>query len=154
MDNRILSRLKGYFRLPDDFEIDYTLVQDRLSQATIYRVNLEGRRYMVRHQPMDRIDRHFSQQVAIQRVAGRRSLAPKVLVVDEDLRLMVTEWVDDQSFVSKIHDPTLKLDTRASRKTQTTQKAPILQSGNGPHPSRSHYLRPPNLPKPSGSPGG
>lgn len=92
-------------RLEIDDEPELTSITSGRSGAGTWLIEADDRRFVLRVQPKERFEGHWTQLVTLQRHAGEHGLAPKILAVDEGERATLSEYVRDVSFRRAVQDP-------------------------------------------------
>jgi aminoglycoside phosphotransferase (APT) family kinase protein len=116
-----------------------TKVGAGFSGAGVYRVDADGRAYVLKKATGARPVTEWRRTLFILRAAAEANLAPRVVHIDESRRAIVSEFIDDQNFPRSYHDPR----THASALTllgETLRRVHLLPVPDDAAPSRPREL--------------
>ena len=82
-------------------------LQGGFSEAGIFLLKVENKAYILRTQGADSFENHWSQQLALHRLAAENNLAPKLIASSNSDKLAIMEKVEGQSFVRAVFTPNL-----------------------------------------------
>jgi aminoglycoside phosphotransferase (APT) family kinase protein len=82
-----------------------TRIAAGMSGAAVYRVDADGRAFVLKIASEQEDPDEWRRTLAIQRVAAAAGLAPRIVHVDDDRRAVLTDLVVDRSFIGWYRDP-------------------------------------------------
>ncbi len=86
-------------------EARFTSISDGLSGAGVYRVDVDGRSFVLKTPPPQEDPARWRRALEIRQRAAAAGLTPEVLHVDEARRAILTDHVVDRSFAAFYRDP-------------------------------------------------
>ncbi len=86
-------------------ETRMTRISDGFSGAEVYRVDADGRAFVLKIAPAEEDSRSWHRALEIRRRAAAAGLTPEVIHVDEARRSVLTPLVVDRSFAALYRDP-------------------------------------------------